>query len=226
MSSVVFIVLLLFYLCNLLLVLLIGSGLRSLFQCHVSDQDWIGQTAVFSEPSHRGVGYAADSGLWGPGSYGHGGLLHFPGGSRRPRRHHAPRASYRHSPHHGKSPRTVSTSQWSFLFLSILIVPQEQQHWQWICGESLAGFYNNRAGTYCSAPVLLLLYEIQCSFVKHILACWPACPPHISRTKTLWWKGVAVCVLCCPRSEWLISFVTAIMLQPFKRLTAESQRKD
>lgn len=104
-------VLSMFFLLNPLLFLLIGGGLRPLLQCHISDQDWIGQTAVFSEPCHGGVSCAADPGLWGPGSYGHGGLLHFPGGSCRPGRGHAPRASYRHGPHHGKSPRIVSPPQ-------------------------------------------------------------------------------------------------------------------
>ena len=94
-----------------LFLFLTGSGLRPRLQCHVSHQDWIGPAAVLSEPDHRGASCAADPGLWGPGSYGHGGFLHFSGGGCRPRRGHASRAGHRHGPHHGKSLQTVSPPQ-------------------------------------------------------------------------------------------------------------------
>lgn len=95
----------------LFVVLLKGGGLGPLLQCHVSDQDWICQAAVFSKPCHGGVSSAADTGLWGPGSYGHGGLAHLPGGSCRPRRGHASWAGHSHGPHHGKSPWMVRPAE-------------------------------------------------------------------------------------------------------------------
>lgn len=83
---------------------LTGNRLGPLLQCHLPDQDRGSPAAVFSEPYYRGAGCAADTGFWGPGSFGHWDLLYFPGGGCRPRGDHAPRAGNCRGPHHGRSP--------------------------------------------------------------------------------------------------------------------------
>lgn len=85
-----------------LLPLSIGCRRWPFLQCHLSDQNWVGRTAVLSELHHRGGSGAADSGFWRPGSNGHGCHLYISGGGCGPWRCHASRWSYRHSPHQGK----------------------------------------------------------------------------------------------------------------------------
>lgn len=159
--------------------LLAGGRLRPLLQRHVSDQDRVGQAAVFSESCHWGANCAADPGLRGPGCYGHGGHFHFPGGSCRPRRGHAPGAGYRHGPHHGKGPPDGrSTSSPPFL-PSILIAPEAQQHCAVNITDSLAESFTVKAArseprckrgleTYCAERHLGSFCNMKCSFTPFI----------------------------------------------------------